>query len=121
MDSLFLFLISFVCLFFIYLIVFYFRGLKKHKIKDSMQVQFILMRQGLKKKDINEKNIGIIICLIDPLIISTSGVIASSVKLNYIWQILIGFALLMGLIYSLYEILGRIIKRKSGKNGNKKD
>lgn len=116
MENLFLFVISFAVLFLIYFFVFYLRGLKKHTIKDSMQVNFIIQRQHLKKKNINEKSIGIIICLIDPLIISTSGVVATSINLNYIWQILIGFALLMGLIYSLYEIVGRIIKRKCIKN-----
>ena len=115
MQSLFLFIISFVLLFLIYLICFYIRGLKCHKIKSSMQVEFILKRQNLKKSDINEKSIGLIICILDPLIISISGVVASSFDLNYLWQILIGFALLMGLIYSLYEILGRIIKRKCKK------
>jgi len=65
-----------------------------------------------EKKDINEKSIGIIISLIDSLIISTSGTIATSLNLNYVWQILIGFALLMGLIFSLYEIVARILKRK---------
>lgn len=115
MESLFLFIISFVVLFIIYLIWFYIIGLKRHKIKNSMQAEFILKRQHLKKKDLNEKSLGLIICFIDPLIISISGVVASSVKLNFVWQILIGFALLMGLIYSLYEILGRIIKRKCKK------
>ena len=70
-----------------------------------------MIRQQLKKKDINEKSIGIIICLLDSLIISISGTIATSIKANYVWQILIGFVLLMGLIFSLYEIVGRIIKR----------
>ena len=115
MEHLFIFLIAFVTIFFIYFFVFYLYGLKKKKIKNSMQVELILVRQNLKKKDINEKSIGIIICLIDSLIISTSGTVATSLNVNYIWQILIGFAMLMGLIFSLYEIFGRIIKRKCKK------
>ena len=120
MENLFIFLISFISIFLIYLFVFYLHGLKKKKIKNSMQVELILVRQQVKKKDINEKSIGIIICLIDSLIISISGTIATSLNLNYIWQILIGFALLMGLIFSLYEILGRIIKRSVRKNEYKR-
>jgi len=112
MENLFMFLISFVGMFLIYFFVFYLYGLKKKKIKTSMQVELILLRSGLKKKDINEKSIGIIICLLDSFIISTSGTIATSLNLNYVWQILIGFALLMGLIFSLYEIVARILKRK---------
>ena len=115
MENLFVFLISFVSIFLIYFFVFYLYGLKKKKIKTSMQVELILRRQKLKKKDINEKSIGIIICLIDSLIISTSGTVATSLNVNYIWQLLIGFAMLIGLIFSLYEIVGRIIKRKCKK------
>ena len=115
MENLFIFLISFISIFLIYFFVFYLYGLKKKKIKNSMQVELILIRQQLKKKDINEKSIGIIICLLDSFIISTSGTIATSLNVNYIWQILIGFALLMGLIFSLYEMVGRIIKRRVNK------
>ena len=111
MENLFVFILSFTIIFLIYFFVFYLYGLKKKKIKTSMQVELILVRQRLKKKDINEKSVGIIICLVDSLIISTSGTIATSLKLNYVWQILIGFALLMGFIFCLYEIVGRIIKR----------
>ncbi len=117
MENLFLFVISFTLMFIIYFIFFYLKGLKKHQIKKSMQVNYICNKQKIKKKDINEKTIGIIICLLDPLIISTTGVVVSSIKkLNYIWQILSGFAMLVVLIYITYEILGRIIKRKCIKN-----
>ena len=111
MENLFTFLISFIGIFLIYFFVFYLYGLKKKKIKNSMQVELILVRQGLRKKDINEKSIGIIICLTDALIISISGTVATSLNINYIWQILIGFVLLIGFIFCLYEIVGRIIKR----------
>lgn len=115
MDNLFIFLVSFVGMFLIYFIMFYLYGLKKKKIKNSMQVEFILIRSGLKKKEVSEKSIGIIICLIDPLIISVSGTIATSLNLNYIWQILIGFAMLIGLIFGFYEIIAKILKRKCRK------
>lgn len=121
MENLFIFLISFVVIFLIYFFVFYLYGLKKKKIKNSMQVELILTRQNLKKKDINEKVIGIIICLVDAFIISISGTVATCLNINYVWQILIGFAMLMGLIFSLYEIIGRIIKRKCKKNEYKKN
>lgn len=119
MENLFIFLISFVLIFLIYFFVFYLYGLKKKKIKNSMQVELILRRTKLKKQDLNERTIGIIICIIDSLIISISGTIATSADINYIWQILIGFALLMGLILALYEIVGKILKRSVRKNEHK--
>ena len=121
MENLFIFIISFTVIFLIYFFVFYLYGLKKKKIKNSMQVQLILARTRLKKKDLNEKSVGIIICLLDAIIISTAGTIATAIHLNYVWQILIGFALLMGLIYSLYDIVGRILKRKCEKNEYKRN
>ena len=120
MESLYIFIISFTAIFLIYFFVFYLRGLKKHTIKNSMQVRYILSKQNLKCESISEKSIGIIICLTDALIISASGTIASGINLGYFWQLLIGFAILMMLIYSIYEIIGRIIKRKCEKNGKRK-
>ena len=112
MGSIILFCISYIVLFILYLIFFYFLGLKKKNILDSLQVQFLKVRFGFKNKDLKPKKIGIIICLIDPLIISLTGTIVSLPKWNYIIELLIGFVLLIALIYSFYEILGRILKRK---------
>ena len=107
-----LFLISYLILFLIYFIFFYIRGLKKKCIKKSMQVEFLNIRFKINPKDLNEKKIGLIITLLDPFIISLTGTIVSIPKWNYVIQLLLGFVVLLGLIYSFYEILGRIIKRK---------
>lgn len=116
MDSLILFGISYLILFTIYLIFFYFLGLKKKSILRSMQVEFLKIRFDFRNKDLNSKKIGLLITLIDPLIISLTGVIVSLPKWNYIISLLIGFVLLIALIYSFYEIIGRILKRKVDKN-----
>lgn len=116
MDSLILFGISYLVLFIIYLIFFYLRGLKKEIILNSLQVEFLKVRFNFRNKDLNPKKIGLIITLLDPLIISLTGTIVSLPKWNYIISLLIGFVLLIALIFSLYEILGRILKRKVDKN-----
>lgn len=115
MDSIIIFGISYVVMFLLYLIFFYIRGLKKKSILNSMQVEFLIVRFNLKKKDLNSKSIGIIVTLLDPLIISITGTIVSLPKWNYIITLLIGFVVLLALIFSFYEILGRIIKRKVDK------
>ena len=107
-----LFLISYVVLFLIYFIFFYIRGIKKKCILKSMQVEFLKIRFDIDSKKLNDRKIGLIICFLDPLIISLSGTIVSIPKWNYVIQLLLGFVILLGLIYSFYEILGRIIKRK---------
>ena len=111
MHSLILFISSFVVLFLIYLIVFYIIGLKKKRILKSMQVEFLKKRFVFNDKDFNPKKIGLIICIIDPLIISLTGTIVTMPKWNYIYELLIGFVVLLGLIFSFYEIIGRIKKR----------
>ena len=115
MESIKLFVISYLILFIIYLIFFYILGLRKKRILNSMQIEFLKIRFNLKNKDFNPKIIGLVITFIDPLIISLTGTIVSLPKWNYIIELLLGFVLLMALIYSFYEILGRITKRKVNK------
>ena len=121
MNSLLLFLITYISMFILYLIFFYIIGLKKKSILNSMQVEFLIRRFNLRKKDFNVKKIGIIICLLDPLIISITGTIITLPKWHYAIELIIGFIILMILIYSFYEILGRIIKRKVDKNEYKRN
>ncbi len=121
MESIILFAISYVVFFIIYLIFYYFRGLKKKTILDSLQVEFLKVRFGLKNKDLKPKHIGLVVTFIDPLIISLTGTIVSLPKWNYILELLLGFVLLIALIYSFYEIIGRIIRRKVDKNEYKRN
>jgi len=110
-ESILLFLVSYGILFLLYFILFYLIGLKRNTILNSIQVEFLKVRFKISPKKLNPKKIGIIICLIDPLIISLTGTIISLPKWNYIIQLLLGFVLLIGLIYSFYEILGCILIR----------
>ena len=121
MESILLFLISYVVFFIIYLIFYYFRGLKKKTILNSLQVEFLKVRFGFKNKELKPKKIGLIVTFIDPLIISLTGTIVSLPKWSYILELLLGFVLLIALIYSFYEIIGRIIRRKVDKNEYKRN
>ena len=115
MKNLILFLTTYIIMFIIYLIFFFILGLKKKRILNSMQVEFLKIRHNLRNKDLNAKKIGIIICLLDPLIIALTGTIVSLPKWHYVLELVLGFVLLMIFIYSFYEILGRIIRRKVDK------
>ncbi len=112
MESIILFTISYVIIFILYLILFYIIGLKKKRILSSMQIEFLKIRFNLKNSDFNPKKIGLVITIIDPLIISLTATIVSLPKWNYIITMLLGFVVLLGLIFSFYEIIGRIITRK---------
>lgn len=121
MESLILFIGSYLVFFIIYLIFFYIRGLKKKSILNSLQVEFLKVRFGFKNKELNPKKIGLIVTFVDPLIISLTGTIVSLPKWNYILELLLGFVLLIALIYSFYEIIGRIIRRKVDKDEYKRN
>ena len=121
MESIILFAISYVVFFVIYLIFYYFRGLKKKTILNSLQVEFLKVRFGFKNKELKTKSIGLIVTFVDPLIISLTGTIVSLPKWNYILELLLGFVLLIALIYSFYEIIGRIIRRKVDRNEYKRN
>ena len=111
-ESLVLFIVSYIGLFIIYFIFFYLLGLKRKTISKSLQVEFLKVRFNMSTKQLKPKKIGLIICFIDPLIISITGTIVSLPNFHYSIQLLLGFVLLIGLIYSFYEILGRILTRK---------
>ena len=115
-STIILFVISYFVLFLIYLVFFYIIGLKKKRILSSLQVEFLKVRFGFRNKELNPKIIGLIITFIDPLIISLTGSIVTLPKWNYVYELLIGFALLMALIYSFYEIIGRIMKARIKNN-----
>ncbi|MCR5787938.1 MAG: hypothetical protein K6G37_02520, partial [Bacilli bacterium] len=53
--------------------------------------------------------------LINGFIISVTVTVISNIKLHIAWQLLIGFALVFGLIYSVYEIYGRHLVKKGWK------
>ena len=112
MESILTFIIAYILMFIIYFIFFYLKGKKHNSILNSIQVEFLKIRFQFKNKDLKQTKIGIIICFIDPLIISLTGTIVSGINMNFIIQILLGFVLLMALIFSFYEILGRIISKK---------
>ena len=111
-ESLVLFIISYIVIFILYFIFFYLLGLKKKTLLNCIQIEFLRIKHNINPKNLKAKKIGIIICLIDTFIISITGVIVTLPKWNFIIQLLLGFVVLMALIYSCYEILGRILNRK---------
>lgn len=82
---------------------------RKNKKYEIMEVKFLSLSYGLKEEKLLSKKILFIISLLDAFIISVVFLVIVSIPLKIAWQLLIGFALLMGLIYSLYSIFGKIL------------
>ena len=85
------------------------KRLKKDKIKEMGEVSYIVGKFKLNTKKINLKSIVITIGFINAFIISFVCMIVAAIPLKMIWQLSIGFVLLFALVYSLYEIYGRIL------------
>lgn len=103
------------------------KGVKNKKKKSIGEIDYLVVKFGLNPKKINKKRVILDISIINSFIISIVSSVIMLMPLKLVWQMLIAFALLFGLIYSLYEIYGRHLKkievkskRKPKNNGSKK-
>lgn len=74
------------------------------------------MKFKLNKKNLNMDRMIIMISLINAFIISVVSSIVMLMPFAIMWQLIVAFALLFGLIYALYEIYGRHLKKRRRKN-----
>ena len=88
---------------------------KKRNKEDIMEISYLIYKFKLDKKKINYNSMCLWCSLINGFIISLVVTVISNIDLKLMWQLLIGFALLFGLIYSIYEIYGRHLARKGWK------
>lgn len=85
---------------------------KKKNIKDLFELSYISAKFKL---DINKLPINrclVIFSLLNAFIISFTVSILFMLDIAFIWQFLIGFVMLLGLIYALYELFGRFCVKK---------
>lgn len=85
---------------------------KKKKIKNISEIDYLSAKFKLKQKDLDRDKMIIIISLINAFIISIVSSVIMLMPFAIMWQMIIAFALLFGLIYALYEIYGRHLKHK---------
>lgn len=89
---------------------------KKKKIKNISEIDYLVAKFKLDKKKLNKDRVIIWISLINSFIISIVSSVIMLMPFKIMWQLLIAFALLFSLIYSLYEIYGRHLKKLETKN-----
>lgn len=85
---------------------------KKKKIKNISEIDYLTTKFKLKEKELDMDGMIIIISLINAFIISIVSSIVMLMPFAIMWQMIVAFALLFGLIYCLYEIYGRHLKHK---------
>jgi hypothetical protein len=87
------------------------RKVKKKKYDNIGEMNYLINKFKLSKDKINYKKEIIFISLINSFIISSVGVFVTCLDIALPLQLLIGFILLFALIYAMYEIYGRHLKK----------
>lgn len=85
---------------------------KKIKNVDITEISYLAKKFKIEKRSLYKTSIILWIGLLNAFIISLTSTIITMIPLNIAWQFLIGFALLFGLIYAIYELFGRVLIRK---------
>ncbi len=117
-----LYILLFLLLFLILFILDYFlilrpklikilKGKVKKKIK-FMEMDYLSIKFNLNKKKLYKRWIILWIALINSFIISVVSFVVIITPLDYVYQFMIGFLLLLGLIYALYDFFGRYLIKK---------
>ena len=118
MESLVVFIVSFVFVFVTYFNL-YLIKYKKGTIKETKEVKFLCYKYGVKIKNMNFKRLWVIFAFLNAFIISLSGTVCTSLKIGYVWQVLTVFGLLFIMIFLVYGALGKILVRKEKKGDRK--
>ena len=108
--TLWFFIILFILVFLIEYI-YDFRKIKKKKTDTIMITSYVINKFKLDKTKINYKKELKWMCLINSFIIAGVSTVVSCIDTYIILQLGIGFVLLFLLIYALYEIYGRHLKK----------
>ena len=80
-----------------------------------MEIEYLTKKFKLPKSKVNTKKIKWLFNVVNPLIISLTFIVVISID-SFMLGVLVGFVIMMALIYSIYEIIGRVLKRRIDKN-----
>ena len=106
-------LLFFLIVFLVVFVINYFSSVKKIKKRKKIElVDYLVVRFKLSSRKIKARKMVLTISLINAFIISSVATCITMLDISFIWQFMIGFVLVFGLIYSLYEIYGRYLVRK---------
>ena len=109
-----LYLVTFICLYVIYYLFVVRRKKTSDKIKNSLEVKYLISKYKIDIERINLKKLSNKIALCNSFIISTTFMVVLLVK-HFILQMLLGFVVFFPLIIICYHILGKKLKKEEGK------
>ncbi len=93
----------------------YLQGKKKKTKKKEVTIMELQYLQNKFKLDLFKVDLDYVIkwfAFLNSFIIALTSTIIMLIPLNMIFQLLIGFVLLIALIYALYELFGRHLVKK---------
>lgn len=84
---------------------------KKNKKKNNelTEIAYLVGKFKLNKKELPMNKLLLGISFINGFIISFVAIVVLLINIHIIFQLIIGFILLLALIYSLYELIGRYL------------
>lgn len=95
------------------------KGKKEKKFKYTNEGKLMIIRYNLDEKKVDYQELLKWTSFGNALVISLTCTIISNIPLAMYFQLAIGFIILFGLIYSIFEIIGRHLNKKWGKENGK--
>lgn len=88
---------------------------KERPFKYTNEGKLMIIRYNLDEKKVDYKELLKWTSFCNAFIISLTSTIICNIPLKMYYQLAIGFVILFGLIYSIFEIVGRHLNKKWGK------
>lgn len=84
--------------------------------KGQVDIYYLVKKYKLDMRKTKYRTVKLVVAFINSFIISFTFALIANLKYKYVLKLLIAFVIMFVLIYSLYEIVGRILKRKENKD-----
>lgn len=118
-KSLIYFGICFITVLLIYLLFINKKFRKEYKEgKEQVEIYYLVKRFKLDMKITKYKTIKLIVSILNSFIVAFTFTVIINLKIKYAYKLMVAFLIMFILIYSLYEITGRILKKKELKNND---
>ncbi len=108
------FIIIFVILFVLYFLYLKFRKKDYNKLKKNDYIKSYMARYNLDVRKTNYRKVLNVLAFNNAFTIAFTSALIINIK-NYFWKIGVSFVVLFILLFSLYEVSGRYLKKKEEK------
>lgn len=110
-NNIFYFVTSYILILLLYVLVINRKRKAYSEGKKDLEIYYLVNKFKLDMRKVKYKTLKRIMTFVNPFIISSTFIIVINID-NFFLSLLIGFIVMMLLIYSLYEIIGRSLKKK---------